>query len=53
MIIIIIIVIHFLNPKAQASLAASTFAAQGHAETKSISELLPGIYNQLDIQVFQ
>ena len=48
-IIIIIIVIHFLNSKVQASLAANTFAVQGHAETKSISELLPGIYNQLDI----
>ena len=27
-------VIHFNNPKVQASLAANTFAISGHAETK-------------------
>ncbi|XP_028404574.1 transcription factor BTF3 homolog 4-like [Dendronephthya gigantea] len=42
-------VIHFLNPKVQASLQANTFAIQGHAETKPLSDLLPGIYNQLDL----
>ena len=42
-------VIHFLNPKVQASLAANTFAVQGHAEIKPIGDLLPGIYNQLDL----
>ncbi|KAF4528658.1 hypothetical protein B566_EDAN016605 [Ephemera danica] len=40
-------VIHFNNPKAQASLAANTFAITGHAENKQISDLLPGILNQL------
>merc|ERR1712154_695134 len=40
-------VIHFNNPKVQASLAANTFAITGHAETKQIAEMLPGILNQL------
>ncbi|XP_052774926.1 transcription factor BTF3 homolog 4-like [Mya arenaria] len=40
-------VIHFNNPKVQASLAANTFAVSGHAENKQISEMLPGILNQL------
>merc|ERR1719283_484586 len=40
-------VIHFNNPKVQASLAANTFAVTGHAETKQITEMLPGILNQL------
>lgn len=40
-------VIHFNNPKVQASLAANTFAITGHAEPKQITEMLPGILNQL------
>merc|ERR1712210_7503 len=40
-------VIHFNNPKVQASLAANTFAVTGHAENKQITDLLPGILNQL------
>merc|ERR1719420_2159597 len=40
-------VIHFNNPKVQASLAANTFAVTGHADNKQITELLPGILNQL------
>lgn len=40
-------VLHFNNPKVQASLAANTFAVTGHAETKQITEMLPGILNQL------
>jgi len=40
-------VIHFNNPKVQASLQANTFAITGHAETKPITEMLPGILNQL------
>ncbi|KAK3591176.1 hypothetical protein CHS0354_029029 [Potamilus streckersoni] len=40
-------VIHFNNPKVQASLQANTFAITGHAETKQIAEMLPGILNQL------
>jgi len=40
-------VIHFNNPKVQASLSANTFAVTGHAESKQITEMLPGILNQL------
>merc|ERR1712002_779904 len=40
-------VIHFNNPKVQASLAANTFAITGHAEMKQIADMLPGILNQL------
>jgi len=40
-------VIHFNNPKVQASLGANTIAVTGHAENKQITELLPGILNQL------
>ncbi|KAJ1170165.1 hypothetical protein NDU88_002046 [Pleurodeles waltl] len=40
-------VIHFNNPKVQASLSANTFAITGHAEPKQITEMLPGILSQL------
>merc|ERR1712001_782961 len=40
-------VIHFNNPKVQASLAANPFAVTGHGENKQITDLLPGILNQL------
>ncbi|XP_004072206.1 transcription factor BTF3 [Oryzias latipes] len=40
-------VIHFNNPKVQASLAANTFAVTGHAENKQLTEMLPGILSQL------
>ncbi|KRZ54043.1 Transcription factor BTF3 -like protein 4 [Trichinella nativa] len=40
-------VIHFNNPKVQASVAANTFAISGHAESKQITEMIPGILNQL------
>merc|ERR1712178_580951 len=40
-------VLHFNNPKVQASLAANTFAFTGHADTKQLTEMLPGILNQL------
>ncbi|XP_067928495.1 transcription factor BTF3 homolog 4-like [Watersipora subatra] len=40
-------VLHFTNPKVQASLAANTFSINGHAENKQITEMLPGILNQL------
>lgn len=40
-------VIHFNNPKVQASLAANTFAITGQSEVKHLSEMLPGILNQL------
>lgn len=40
-------VIHFNNPKVQASLTASTFAITGHGETKNITDMVPGILSQL------
>merc|ERR1711937_1075360 len=40
-------VIHFTNPKVQAAIAANTFCITGQAETKELSEMLPGILNQL------
>lgn len=40
-------VIHFTNPKVQASLTANTFAISGQAENKRITEMMPGILNQL------
>ncbi|XP_044082900.1 transcription factor BTF3-like [Neovison vison] len=39
-------VIHFNNPKVQASLAANTFTITGHTETKQLTEMLPSILNQ-------
>jgi len=45
-------VIHFNNPKVQASLAANTFAISGHAENKRIAEMVPGILNQLRAENF-
>merc|ERR1712007_124624 len=40
-------VIHFSNPKVQASIAANTYVVSGNAETKKLQDLLPGIINQL------
>merc|ERR1712032_235394 len=40
-------VIHFSNPKVQASIGANTYVISGHAENKNLQELLPGIINQL------
>ncbi|KAL0966964.1 hypothetical protein UPYG_G00302840 [Umbra pygmaea] len=40
-------VIHFNNPKVQASLSANTFAITGQAENKQLTEMLPGILSQL------
>merc|ERR1711931_466565 len=45
-------VIHFNNPKVQASLNANTFAISGHAENKQITEMLPGILNHLGTEGF-
>ena len=44
--------IHFNNPKVQASLNANTFAVSGHAESKQITEMLPGILNHLSAEGF-
>jgi nascent polypeptide-associated complex subunit beta len=40
-------VVHFNNPKVQASIAANTYVVSGQAETKKLQDLLPGIINQL------
>nr|CAG8442058.1 2237_t:CDS:2 [Entrophospora candida] len=40
-------VIHFTNPKVQASVHSNTFVINGHGEEKDLTELVPGILNQL------
>ena len=40
-------VIHFVNPKVQASIGANTYIVSGVGETKSLQELLPSIVSQL------
>merc|ERR1712094_10742 len=44
-------VIHFTNPKVQASIAANTYVIIGVAETKKLQDLFPGILNQVDKSV--
>jgi nascent polypeptide-associated complex subunit beta len=41
------LVIQFLNPKVQASIAANTWVVSGSPQTKKLQDLLPGIINQL------
>jgi len=40
-------VIHFNNPKVQPSVSANTFSLIGSGETKQLTEMLPGILNQV------
>jgi len=40
-------VIHFNNPKVQASLGSNVFAVTGHGETKEVAEMLPAILSQM------
>jgi len=40
-------VVHFLNPKVQASIAANTYVISGPSQTKQIQDLMPGILNQM------
>ncbi|KAG9296067.1 hypothetical protein G9A89_011919 [Geosiphon pyriformis] len=40
-------VIHFTAPKVHASIQANTFAIYGQGEDKELTELVPGILNQL------
>ncbi|DBB16148.1 TPA: hypothetical protein ACH3X3_015149 [Trebouxia sp. C0006] len=40
-------VIHFTNPKVQASIAANTYVVSGPSQQKKLQDLLPGIINQL------
>mmetsp|Transcript_10422 Transcript_10422/g.24767 ORF Transcript_10422/g.24767 Transcript_10422/m.24767 type:complete len:151 (-) Transcript_10422:76-528(-) len=46
-------VIHFANPKLQASLGANTYAVMGVGEDKALQELLPGIISQLGADTMQ
>lgn len=43
-------VIHFKNPKVQASVSANTYIISGQSETKPLQELLPNIASQLGIE---
>merc|ERR1712131_216610 len=45
-------VLHFNNPKVQASPQVNTFAISGQAETKQVSEMLLSIVNQLGPEGF-
>ncbi|EFJ19435.1 hypothetical protein SELMODRAFT_107673 [Selaginella moellendorffii] len=40
-------VIHFVNPKVQASIVANTWVVSGASSTKKLRDLLPSIVNQL------
>merc|ERR1719440_519043 len=40
-------VVHFDNPKVQASIQANTFVISGNAENKPLQEMLPGIIQQM------
>lgn len=40
-------VIHFVNPKVQASIAANTYIISGPSDTKPLQDLLPSIVSQL------
>jgi len=40
-------VLHFAAPKVQAAVQANTFAIYGNGEDKELTELVPGILNQL------
>jgi len=46
-------VVHFLNPKVQASIAANTYVVSGPSQVQSIQELLPGIMNQIGADMSQ
>merc|ERR1712071_737764 len=40
-------VLHFVNPKVQASLSSNIFAISGHSENKQLTDMLPSIMQQL------
>merc|ERR1712110_430678 len=42
-------VIHFSNPKVQASLGSNTYAISGPADTKSLQDMLPTIMSQMGL----
>ncbi|KAI4319251.1 hypothetical protein MLD38_032875 [Melastoma candidum] len=41
------VVIQFMNPKVQASIAANTWVVSGSPQIKRLQDILPGIINQL------
>uniref|UniRef100_A0A0D6R442 Nascent polypeptide-associated complex subunit beta n=1 Tax=Araucaria cunninghamii TaxID=56994 RepID=A0A0D6R442_ARACU len=45
-------VIHFVNPKVQASVQANTWVVSGTSQTKKLQDLFPGIINQLGADSF-
>mmetsp|Transcript_9875 Transcript_9875/g.14853 ORF Transcript_9875/g.14853 Transcript_9875/m.14853 type:complete len:164 (+) Transcript_9875:84-575(+) len=40
-------IIHFTNPKVQASLQSNTYVVSGNGETKQLQDLFPGILSQM------
>lgn len=40
-------VVHFVNPRVQASIAANTYVISGPSQVKKLQDLLPGILNQM------
>ena len=46
-------VIHFVNPKVQASISANTYIVSGPSDTKPLQDLLPGIVSQLGMDNIQ
>lgn len=46
-------VIHFKDPKVQASLQANTYAISGSSETKTLQEMLPKVISQLGSENLQ
>jgi nascent polypeptide-associated complex subunit beta len=40
-------IVHFKNPKVQASIGANTYVVSGAAQEKTMMELMPGILNQI------
>ena len=43
-------VVHFTNPKVQASIGANTYVVSGNSETKPLQDLLPSIVGQLGME---
>lgn len=41
-------VVNFKNPKVQAAVAANTFVVSGPNEKKNVSDMMPGIFSQMD-----
>jgi len=40
-------ILHFKNPKVQASVTANTYVISGNPQTKKVSDLMPGIITQM------